>query len=291
MQSSFTAGCSSAGKTSVVNTTTSNTLASTPHNFNVNSNKSNNINSTNTCTSIEFSNQPSINSFISNSSNQGSYASSISSVILTASSSTNSSNINTYCESLRNNAITLLEHIKIPATSDYTISTSKLNCLSASSTYGCQQSYGVYSSLITPSPLVTPSITSSNTSANVPIYSAPLHAAPHQCCLPLSLPQLPQQLQPPQPPQPPLPPSSPAPPRPPPSPPIPPIPTLRQYTYTAQHDARYSHTEPLDSYITKLQSLCVPSDIYTYSDDGKHPAYDTVKTNLHQDYPLMPTII
>jgi len=73
--------------------------------------------------------------------------------------------------------------------------------------------------------------------------------------------------------------------------------------YTVHHPVSYAHPhghphahphphEHFDSYISKLQSLCVPPDVYALPEDADRPVYNSVKPTMHQDYgKLMPTPI
>ncbi|XP_054087564.1 uncharacterized protein LOC105213765 isoform X2 [Zeugodacus cucurbitae] len=213
-----------------------------------------------------------------------------------------------YYESLRNNVITLLEHVRLPppgSNGGTSMSASPLgggggggNNVSSTSLGGhptdgignslssnlaglpataevlsnqqLTSAYGVphptHPTLIPPSPLPTASIAPTNVvSGAVSMYAAPPHhlAGTH-----------PGMLGPPPPPPPPH------------SAGMPP-----HHPYTVHHPAGYAHHEPFDSYISKLQSLCVPPDVYALPDDGSRAVYDTVKPSLHQDYTLMPTPI
>ncbi|XP_049311423.1 uncharacterized protein LOC105222406 isoform X2 [Bactrocera dorsalis] len=215
-----------------------------------------------------------------------------------------------YYESLRNNVITLLEHVRLPppggSNGGTSMSASPLgggggggNNVSSTSIGGhssdglgnslssnlaglpataevlsnqqLTSAYGVphpsHPTLIPPSPLPTASIAPTNVvSGAVSMYAAPPHhlAGTHPGML--------------------------GPPPPPPPPPhgasMPP-----HHPYTVHHPAGYAHHEPFDSYISKLQSLCVPPDVYALPDDASRAVYDTVKPSLHQDYTLMPTPI
>ncbi|XP_053947888.1 uncharacterized protein LOC128856603 [Anastrepha ludens] len=215
-----------------------------------------------------------------------------------------------YYESLRNNVITLLEHVRLPppgCNSGASMNSSPLgggtggnevnnvsstsigghpsdtigNSLSANiaglpataevlSNQQLTSAYGAphppHPTLIPPSPLPTASIAPTNVvTGAVSMYAAPPHhlAGTHPGML--------------GPPPPPPPPHSGA---------MPP-----HHPYTVHHPAGYAHHEPFDSYISKLQSLCVPPDVYALPDDGTRPVYDAVKPSLHQDYTLMPTPI
>ncbi|XP_017479660.1 PREDICTED: uncharacterized protein DDB_G0283357-like [Rhagoletis zephyria] len=233
------------------------------------------------------------------------------SISTTASSTSNGGapTSSSYYESLRNNVITLLEHVRLPppgSNSGASMSSSPLdagnggnnvsstsigghpsdtigNSLSANiaglpataevlSNQQLTSAYGAphppHPTLIPPSPLPTASIAPTNVvSGAVSMYAAPPHhlTGTHHGML--------------------------GPPPPPPPPPphggsMPP-----HHPYTVHHPAGYAHHEPFDSYISKLQSLCVPPDVYALPDDGTRPLYDAVKPSLHQDYTLMPTPI
>lgn len=121
------------------------------------------------------------------------------------------SNLTNYYESLRNNVITLLEHVRIPQNGSQTVPSSVPPPIISTGGYTYSHSG--------PSGTMTPS------------YGAhPYHQGPH---------------------------------------------------------------EPFDSYISKLQSLCVPSDVYGPLDDSR-PIYDALKPAVHhhhQDYAVLPTAI
>ncbi|XP_073834308.1 uncharacterized protein isoform X2 [Musca autumnalis] len=181
------------------------------------------------------------------------------------SSASSSSNINNYYESLRNNVITLLEHVRIPPAGHGTSATPGSSLAIASSVSGVSNQHSAYAShptLITPGPLSSTSISASSA---VSMYGSSMH---------------------------PLTSSHPGGMHPPPPPPPPPShTTAAHHPYTVHHPAGYPHPEPFDSYISKLQSLCVPPDVYALPEDTGRPVYDSVKSSLHQDYTVMPTPI
>ncbi|KNC20824.1 hypothetical protein FF38_11239, partial [Lucilia cuprina] len=175
------------------------------------------------------------------------------------------SNINNYYESLRNNVITLLEHVRIPPSGHNSVSSVGNGLSTASSVSAAANqhtAYATHPSLIPPGPLTSTSIAASSA---VPMYGSSMH--------PLSSVHT-SGMHPP-----------------PPPPPPPPHSSSAHHPYTVHHPASYPHHEPFDSYISKLQSLCVPPDVYALPDDGSRPVYDTVKSSLHQDYTVMPTPI
>lgn len=168
---------------------------------------------------------------------------------------------------MRNNVITLLEHVRIPPSGHNSVGSVSNSLSSASSVSAVSNqhtAYATHPSLIPPGPLPTTSIAASSA---VPMYGSSMH--------PLSSVHS----------------SGMHPPHPPPPPPPPPHSSSAHHPYTVHHPASYPHHEPFDSYISKLQSLCVPPDVYALPDDGSRPVYDTVKSSLHQDYAVMPTPI
>ncbi|XP_037942986.1 uncharacterized protein LOC119675838 [Teleopsis dalmanni] len=190
---------------------------------------------------------------------------SVSSVVVPSSTATAATSINNYYESLRNNVITLLEHVRLPppgnntAVTNSTVTSTLTNPVSMVNNQ--HSVYSTHPTLIPPGPLPSASIVPS--SSSVSIYGASPHhlTATHTAALP-----------------PPPPPNSSTVGGPP-------------HPYTVHHSAAYPH-EHFDSYISKLQSLCVPPDVYALPpDDATRPMYDTVKSSLHQDYTLMPTPI
>ncbi|KAM7346603.1 uncharacterized protein ACRADG_006469 isoform 2-T2 [Cochliomyia hominivorax] len=286
-QRSLASVTSSAGGTAALaavasSTTTDSALTvATNHNNNNNQTNSNNNGSNNSLNSTNSNNNISgssanthsttnglSNSFTSINSHLG--VSSGSSGLIGSSSSSSSnyessiatsapSNINNYYESLRNNVITLLEHVRIPPSGQVSSVGNSLSSASPVSAVSNQHTaYATHPSLIPPGPLPTTSIAASSA---VPMYGSSMH--------PLSSGMHP----------------------PPPPPPPPPHSSTAHHPYTVHHPASYPHHEPFDSYISKLQSLCVPPDVYALPDDGSRPVYDTVKSSLHQDYTVMPTPI
>uniref|UniRef100_A0A1I8MMY6 Uncharacterized protein n=2 Tax=Musca domestica TaxID=7370 RepID=A0A1I8MMY6_MUSDO len=181
------------------------------------------------------------------------------------SSSSSSSNINNYYESLRNNVITLLEHVRIPPAGHGTGAATGSPLAATSSVSGVSNQHSAYAThptLIPPGPLPSASISASSA---VSMYGSTMH---------------------------PLTSSHPGGMHPPPPPPPPPThASAAHHPYTVHHPAGYPHPEPFDSYISKLQSLCVPPDVYALPEDTGRPVYDSVKSSLHQDYTVMPTPI
>uniref|UniRef100_A0A1I8PXK6 Myelin transcription factor 1-like protein n=1 Tax=Stomoxys calcitrans TaxID=35570 RepID=A0A1I8PXK6_STOCA len=176
-----------------------------------------------------------------------------------------SSNINNYYESLRNNVITLLEHVRIPPAGHNGGATGANNLPTAtgmSSVANQHSAYASHPSLIPPGPLPSTSIAASSA---VSMYGSSMHplSSSHAGGM-----------------------------HPPPPPPPPPThSSAAHHPYTVHHPAGYPHPEPFDSYISKLQSLCVPPDVYALPEDSGRPVYDSVKSSLHQDYTVMPTPI
>ncbi|XP_061387971.1 serine-rich adhesin for platelets [Musca vetustissima] len=181
-----------------------------------------------------------------------------------ASSSSSSSNVNNYYESLRNNVITLLEHVRIPPAGHGTGTPSGSSLTTTSSVPGVSNQHSAYAThptLIPPGPLPSTSISASSA---VSMYGSSMH---------------------------PLTSSHPGGMHPPPPPPPTHTSSAAHHPYTVHHPAGYPHPEPFDSYISKLQSLCVPPDVYALPEDTGRPVYDSVKSSLHQDYTVMPTPI
>ncbi|XP_037884411.1 uncharacterized protein LOC119634377 [Glossina fuscipes] len=198
-----------------------------------------------------------------------------STVSSTSTTSTVPSNINNYYESLRNNVITLLEHVRIPPAGGHapTASMSNSNVCTSNVSNQPPTAYTTHPTLIPPSPLATPSVAASST--GVSMYGSAMHplSSAHSAAMP---------------PPPPLPAASTGPTA---LPPLSHATAAPHHPYTVHHPAGYPHPEPFDSYLSKLQSLCVPPDVYALPDDGTRPVYDTVKSSLHQDYTVMPTAI
>ncbi|XP_055910697.1 T-box transcription factor TBX1-like [Eupeodes corollae] len=146
----------------------------------------------------------------------------------------NPSSLNNYYESLRNNVITLLEHVRIPpnGVGPPPPGTGGLSSSSSMSSAGNHHTYS-HAPLIPPGPLTTASISQAQSIAG--IYG---------------------------PPPPPLPPSAEK------------IPHHHHHPHHHPH-----HHEHFDSYISKLQSLCVPADVYALPDDNR-PVYDTMKSSI-----------
>lgn len=172
-------------------------------------------------------------------------------------------NINNYYESLRNNVITLLEHVRIPPTGN-AYNTAPSNTVPNVSSTSSPSVYTSHSTLLPAS-----AMEAHGAASGMPLYGGSMH--PVVMGPPIAQP--PGQSQAHQVNQPP--------------------PSLHHYPVHHHHTTHsgYSHAEPFDSYISKLQSLCVPPDVYALPDDNGRPIYDAVKSNLHQDYTMMPTPI
>ncbi|XP_055844060.1 uncharacterized protein DDB_G0283357 isoform X3 [Episyrphus balteatus] len=155
----------------------------------------------------------------------------------------NPSSLNNYYESLRNNVITLLEHVRIPpnGVGPPPPGTGGLSSSSSMSSAANHHTYS-HASLIPPGPLTTASISQAQSIAG--IYG----------------------------------------------PPPPPLPPSAEKITHHHHPHHHPHHEHFDSYISKLQSLCVPADVYALPDDNR-PVYDTMKSSMHQDYTVLPTPI